>query len=78
MLIAGVSAIAWLLITAFLWEARWRGRLAILAIVVPSIFLHHLGDGDTTHLYWALGFALRVGVAVVYLIWRQLPVLSRD
>ena len=75
-MIAGVGAIAWILIGMFLWDAGWRGRAIILALVIPSCFFHLLGDGETEALYGALGFALRVAIGVVYLIWRRLPVVS--
>jgi hypothetical protein len=75
-MIMGVGSIAWILIGLFLWEVGWKGRAIILALVIPSAFLYLLGNTESEPLFWALGFALRVAVAVVYLIWRKFPVVS--
>lgn len=75
-MVAGVAGIALILIGMFFWEVGWKGRVVILALVIPSAFLHLLGDAETAPLFGALGLALRVAIAVVYLIWRKLPVVS--
>lgn len=75
-MVTGVGGIALILIVMFIWEARWKGRVIILALVIPSAFLHLLGDSETEPLFGTLGLALRVAIAVVYLIWRRLPVVS--
>lgn len=71
-----VGLLAWILIGLFLWEAGWKGRGIILALVIPSAFLHHLGDADSTYLFGAIGFAIRVAIACAYLIKRKLPAVS--
>lgn len=76
MLQALIGLLSWILIGLFVWQVRWRGRLVIAGFVVLSVVLPYLGDGDSTHLLWAFGFAIRVGIACVYLIWRGLPVVS--
>ncbi len=75
-MIMGVASLTWILIGLFVWEVGWKGRAIILALVIPSAFLHLLGDTESEPLFWALGFALRVAIGVVYLIWRRLPVVS--
>lgn len=75
-MIAGVGSLALILIGMFLWEAPWKGKAIILALVVLSGTLHLLGDVETAPIFEAFGFALRVSIAVVYLIWRRLPVVS--
>ena len=75
-MMTGVGSLALILIGMFLWEAPWKGRAVILALVILSGTVHLLGDGETAPLFEALGFALRVAIAVVYLIWRRLPVVA--
>ena len=65
-----------MLIALFLWDVRWKGRAIILALLLCSVVLPLLGDQDSVYLYSALGFALRVAIACVYLVRRQLPVVS--
>ncbi len=73
---AMVGVLSWILIALFLWESQWKGRAVILGFVFLSVVISLMGDGDSQYLYRALGFALRVAIAIVYLIKRQLPVLS--
>jgi hypothetical protein len=73
---SGVGGLAFILIALFLWESRWKGRVVILTLVAISLLLHRLGDDDSVYLFDALGFAMRVAIACVYLIWRRLPDVS--
>lgn len=72
-----VGVLSWVLIVLFVCEIRWKGRVILLSLVALSVVLPYFGDTESAPLYGALGFAMRVALACVYLIKRQLPVVTQ-
>ena len=69
-MIAGI--LVWVFIVLLFVDVGWKGRVAIAGIVLLSMALPRFGDADSAPLLGAIGFSVRVLLAIFYIARERL------